>query len=575
MGHREMRHLRTNRPRPSRQPEQREKRASLSSRALRGLGGFLALMALFTLLSRAADELTIPRVTLAAPGEGSIDRTMKGYGKVEELSAQAVTTQPGIRVAGIGVKPGAAVEQGDPLFTLDMADLEEKLGAAREALDRQDMDMEDRASQESLAAQDRAKALERANQDYAAAQASADREVERGKKALDQAKAKLNAAPPPVGDLAALEAACAQASAALKAAEEELARLENEIEEKVREARQNADASPEEPDSSNLQVQPAGDGEPETPDQREARVRAEYQPALDAAKEKVEAARQAKAEAEAALAAYQENAAEAQMLRDAVDAAQQSYDQAVESRNNVLRSAARQIEDAQRPQAQDSSRKKAQMDRDRQALQVSRLESLIGENGIVRSPAAGTVTGLYLTVGAATPEGAAVLLAGEGNGSVFTAQVSADQEKYLSPGDEAVIKPGGGREPLEELVVESVVPNPGDVSLLDVTVRLPEGALAIGTAGELEVRRKSQDYPCRVPLSALHEENGAYFLLVTKEKAGLLGTELCAARLDVAVLEKNETYAAIEQGALDWGQKFLAGSTKPVSAGDRIRLEVQ
>ncbi len=574
MGNREMRHLRVNRPQP--QPAGRERGASLSSRAIRGLGGFLLLMVLFTLLSRAADELTIPRATLGKPSEGRIDRVIKGYGKVEELSAQAVTTQSGIRVAGIGVKPGAVVEAGTPLFTLDTADLEEKLNAAREALARQDMDLGDRASQESLAAQERAKALERANQDYAAAQTSADREVERAAKSLEQAKAKLNAASPPQGDLNALESACMQAAAALKAAEEELARLEKEIEEKVAQVRLgtgNAEAVSKPTDDT--QVQPAGDGELETPDQREAQVRAEYQPALDAAKAKVESARQAKNEADAALAAYQEGVAGIQMLRDSVEAAQLAYDQAVEARNNTLRSAARQIEDAQRPQAQDSTGRKAQMDRERQALQVSRLEALLQASGIVRAPAAGTVTGISVTVGAPTPEGTAMLLAGEANGGVFTAQISSEQAKYISSGDEAIIKPGGGRDPLEELTVEAVAPSAVDTSLLDVTVQLPEGALAIGTAGELEVRRRSQEYPCRVPLSALHEENGGYYLLVTQEKAGLLGTEITAARQDVTVIEKNDTYAAIESGALDWGQGFLATSSKPVSVGDRIRLEEQ
>lgn len=599
MGKQQMRHLRTGRPRrplatedeplleeyqpvkryrPTRRlpaasrPPHSESRPSLAQRAIRYLGGFMVLMVLFTLLSRAADELTIPRVTLGGRSEGTIDRTITGFGKVEELSAQAVTTQPGIRVAGIAVKTGARVEAGAPLFTLDTADLEDKLTEAREALARQDMDLEDRASQESLAAQDRAKALERANQDYAAAQTAADREVERASKALEQAKAKLNAAPPLSGDLSALETACIQAAANLKAAEEELARLEEETgETSTPSEAQGSQISPEDSGPSGDPDEPVEDGlfssgEPAEDGGQEA---------LDAARQKVAAAQTAKIEADEALAAYNEANVQQQLLRDNVDLAQESYDRAVESRNNTLRSASRQVEDAQRPQAQDSSGKKAEMDRERQAQQVSRLESLLQGGGIVRAPWAGTVTGINITVGSATMEGTAVLLAGDGNGCVFTAQLSSEQEKYLSPGDEAIIKTGGGRFPIEDLTIETVAPSTVDPSLIDVTVRLPEGTLAIGTAGELEVRWKSQPYPCRVPLSALHEDGSAYYLLVTQEKAGLLGTEITAARLDVTVLDKNESYAAIEPGALGRGQSFLASSNKPVSAGDRIRPEAQ
>lgn len=553
MGNQQMRHYRAHRPAP--QPAAGKEKASLSARAVRYLGGFLALMVLFTLLSRAADGLTIPLVSLSYPSRGTIDRTLTGFGKMEELSAQAVVTEPGLRVAGIAVKPGSAVEKGTALFTLDTADLEEKLASAREVLQRLDMDLQDRASQESLSAQDRQRALARANEDYAAAKASADREVEQAAKALDEAKAKLNAAAPPVGELSALESACDQAAKDLRLAEEELAQLQKELEEKIAQARREAEEAQEDPD------------------QRESQVRNEYQPKLEEAGMKVDAVRQAKAEADAALAAYTEAAGQLQVLRDSVDAAQQNYDRAVESRDNALRSAGRQVEDAQRPQAQDSSGKKAEMDRERQAQQVARLEELLRAGGIVQAPCSGTVTGVNVSVGMSTPDGTALLLAGEENGGVFTAQFSAEMEKYLSPGDEAVIKLGSGRMPIEGLKLEAVTVSTADSTLLDVTVRPPEGALAIGTAAELEVRRKSEEYACRVPLSALHEDNGVYFLLVTREKAGILGTEITAARLDVTVLEKNETMAAIEPGDLDQGQGFLAASGKPVNVGDRIRLE--
>ena len=38
-------------------------------------------------------------------------------------------------------------------------------------------------------------------------------------------------------------------------------------------------------------------------------------------------------------------------------------------------------------------------------------------------------------------------------------------------------------------------------------------------------------------------------------------------------LYKNDSYAAIEPGALEQGQGFIDYSNKPVNAGDRIRLE--
>lgn len=516
--------------------------------AARYLAGFLALMMLFTLLSRAADELTIPRVRLTKATDGTIDRTITGFGKAEALSAQAILTQPGVRVAGISASTGSWVEAGAPLFTLDTGDLSDKLSSAREALERQDMDISDQASREAIESQERALSIARAGEDYAAAQKNAEQELSRAGGALEQAKATLSAFPPPAGDLAELEAKCAQLDSELQAAQAELERLE---------AMENLEVTPPSQPDSGPESQPETEVTPSP---------------LEAAREKVAAAQSAKEQAERELEAYRNAAAQYKQLQDAVTLAQEAYEQTAVSQESILRTAARQAEDAERPRAQDSSGKKAQLERERQAQQVRELEELLEAGGLVRAPFDGTVTEIRLTVGSPTPDGTAMLLSGQENGCVFTAQVSAEQEKYLAPGDEAVIKPGGRQKNIEGLRIESVAPSAAD-GLVDVSLRLPGGSLTAGTAAELDVRRKSGNYPCLVPLSALHEEGGKFFLLVVQEKAGFLGTELTAARKDVVVLEKNETYAAIEPGALERGQGFIDYSSKPVSVGDRIRLE--
>lgn len=537
-----------------------QKGGNLRPKALRWLGGFLLLMLLFTLLSRAADELTIPRVSLGEPERRSIDREIRAFGKVEELSAQAVATLPGVRVAGISVKPGGRVELGEPLFTLDRADLEEKLREAQEQLEKMDLDLRDQSGREALDAQDRATALSRANQDYASAQASAGKEVDRAAKALEEAKGALAAyTPPPRKDLSPLEKALEEKASALKLDQDALLLLNQEWSKAAEEARKSAEEAGQDPDAA------------------EKALLLQYQPKLDAAKEQAEAAQK---EWEAAKLALEEARAAPEpednlpTLKAAVESAQLAYDQAVENRDSALRAAGRAIEDAQRPAAPDSSGEKARMDREAQESQVKKIAALLEGGCVVRAPKAGTVTALSVETGAPTPDGTAVLLAGEGDGAVFTAQVDASQEKFLAPGDSVLLKPGGDSRPeLTGLTVESVAKNPQDSSLLDVTVGLPENALGIGDTAEMRCQRESGEYPACVPLSALHEENGGYFLLIPRQVETILGTELTAARLDVTVLEKNESYAALDEWSLSSGQKFLTYSNKTVRAGDRIRPE--
>lgn len=527
------------------------------ARALRGLAGFLLLMLLFTLLSRAADQLTIPRAVLGTVQRRSIERKVKAFGKAEELSAQAVDCLPGLRVAGIAVKPGARVARNEPLITLDRADVEEKLAEARKELERMDMDLQDQTGRAQLAAQDQATAVARANQDYAAAEEAGDRAVAQAAQALEDARAKLNAATPaPTPDPAPLEEAVRQAEEALSAAREEVLRLEQALGEAVALARAQAEEN-------------GGD-----PDEAEAEVRAQYQPERERAQEAGDRAERELSAAREALEQAKTPRDPTEELRQAAAQAQQAYDQAVESREAALRQAARAVEDANRPAAPDSTAQKARLDRDEQARLVSRLEALLDSGCVVRSPAEGVVTGVQTQVGAPTPQGTALLLAVSGGETVFTAQAAAEQEKYLSPGDPVTLDPGGGQEPITGLTLDAVAKNGGDPSLLDLTVRLPPGTLEPGATAELTSVRQSREYPACVPLSALHEDGaGGYYLLAPREADTILGRELTAARLSVEVLEKNETYAALDESALSTGEKFISYADKALVPGDRIRLE--
>lgn len=508
---------------------------TVRGKALRGLAGFLALMAMLTLLSRIADELTIPTVTFAQPRARTIDRKITGYGKAEELSARAVTSQPGIIVAGVAVKEGGFVEAGEPLFTLDEGDLEDKLSDARKELEQLDMDIRDYEGREELNARDRASAASRANEDYAAAQKAADKEVDRAANALEEAQKKLDGySPPKAVDTSELEREASLAAERLEAAQEELDRLKAEVSEE-----------------------------------------AEYQQRLEAAQNAVDEAEKEKLLAdgkleEAKLQASQPDQTES--LKQAVELAKQDYDRALDSRESSLRQAGRMVEDAQKPSAPDSSGEKLKMRREEQAKEVEKLQGLIDSGCVVRAPESGTVTGVSVAPGSPTPQGTAVLLAGSEGGSVFTAQIGSDWEKYIGPGDPVSLKPSGDKDEITGLEVESVSASAIE-GLLDVSVRLPEGTLPIGAAAELTCLRKSEQYPSCVPISALRSENDVYFLLVPETTQTILGPQTILRRVEVTVIERNESYAAID-GFPARDKRFVLYSSKPVNAGDRVRQEL-
>lgn len=99
----------------------------LRKRALRWLAAFLAVMAVCTVLSRAADSLTVAVVTTQHPESGAVQHTVEADGTLEAQGEIAVFTLEGMRVRSVGARAGERVAAGDVLFTVDPDDIARKL----------------------------------------------------------------------------------------------------------------------------------------------------------------------------------------------------------------------------------------------------------------------------------------------------------------------------------------------------------------------------------------------------------------------------------------------------------------
>ena len=322
---------------------------------------------------------------------------------------------------------------------------------------------------------------------------------------------------------------------------------------------------------------------PETEDltKVEKEVRNQYKTELEKANKKVEKAQSDKASAEQAIQQYQQEQAanqskesqeQEQLLVDDVTAKQQTYDDAVNARDDGVRTAKRALEDANAPEGTDSTGKISKLDKEKLQMELQKLEALLAAGGQIKAPIKGIVTKIAVTTGDKTMDGTAMLLADTTNGSKFVAQVPVDQEKYLAKNDPVVIKPGNNGNPVEGLKVESVKANEENKEMLDVTVKLPADTLEIGTAAEFEVTRMSKTYRTCVPISAIHEDNNEKFVYVIQETESVLGNELKAQKVVVKVLDQNENFAALSDGAVTSDQKIITGTDKNISGGSRVRL---
>ncbi len=671
----------------------------MKKRVVGAFAGFLAAMLLFTFLSRAADSLSIARVTVRKAERGKINHTVTGTGTVMQNREQAVSTLAGQTVKSIYVEEGQQVKKGDLLFEVDLISLKEQILKQKQEMKKADLQSQDKASSRAAQAQRNAISQGRAAEDYGVAASKGNTAVSRAAAELQKAKKKLkaleNSGEIPAGNdpvEEVLRQTCEDKKKEYEEAVEYKKELEDAIDKEVSraladlskgqetarlmaaepeihfsgetnfadidlQAAENAGSAgvpdiaapivsdaegpvtqgtevsvvpdteemttpdtgqPVTPDTDQPVTQDTGaaatpdtDEGPVTPDTGrtdtsgtdddseqiidgemggqtqdpwllEQRIRQENQYLLDEAQVQIHIKEQEKADADAALVSYQQEKAAGEQtsveemraqIKEEIAAKQQAYEDAVTAANDSLRSAGRAVEDANALQGTDSTGEIDAITREQEELVLEKLETLLEADGKVTAPIDATITKINLMTGEKTPDGTAMLLSDTAAGNKLVVQVDENQEKYIAKGDDATVKANNKKaETLENLTVDSVRTNEENAEILDVTVQLPANSLEAGTSATLESTRTSETYDRCIPIQALYEDNGKYYVYVLSESSTVLGTELTVTRLDVTVLDKNETSAALQPGALSSDQQVIVSSDKAISAGSRVRL---
>ncbi len=318
-------------------------------------------------------------------------------------------------------------------------------------------------------------------------------------------------------------------------------------------------------------------------EQIEKSVRDNYSERLEAARQKVEDAQSEKTAAEDALIQYQkehlissdaQNAETAQQLLEAVQAAQQVYEDAAIAANEAAVTSGRAVQMAGIADASNSSDRMNEITYEQMELSLKKLEDLKAAKGKIRAEADGLVTKINIMTGEKTGDTTAILMADLSKGYRFTADLTEDQQKYIGTGDLVSLTSANGKQKLEELPVESVTEDEENEGVYHVTVQIPDESFEIGANLTLDFSRKSEAYPVTVPLSALHlDARQQAYVLVTEDYESVMGKECRARRVSVTVLEKNESYAALAEGTLSAQQEIIVSSDKAVDDGSRVRVE--
>ncbi|MFR3697070.1 MAG: biotin/lipoyl-binding protein [Coprococcus sp.] len=562
----------------------KNKKSSLQVKAVKALAGFLILMFLLTILSRAADSLTIAKVTASAATGGVISHNIEVDGNITPNKDIAISTSANIKIASVEATEGKTVKKGDLLIQLDTADLKKKLLQAQKELQVAKATASDKKANEAIAADTKSKSLQRTYEDYNQTVADANDSVSKAKSDMNEAwnayntykNSNSNSGETDTTVSDSLEKTVEEKQLAYDKAVANLDGVEKDIEADVqKEIKKAEEASKDESGNPITLTQ-----EDKQKIREQVNARPENVSLLQNANDQINTAKDALTEAENALSAYNEqqnNSSSAsydeqlKTLYDDYKAKEEAYNEAVKQRQSTIQSANRTLEDAKAPENVDTATAlTANDDLEEKQLAVDELQKVMDVNGKITAPSDGLITKVNVTTGETTTEDTAIRISDQSAGYKFTATLDKASAKYLSKDDKVTLDLGNGTT-VEGLMVQSIDVSAEDKNSYELTVSIPAKVKKLGSIATLKVEKASKKYDTCVPLGALHSDGDKYYVYVINEKDTILGTKTAVDKVQVDILDKNNEQAAIE-GSFSWGQQFVLTSSKTLRNGDRVRL---
>ena len=202
--------------------------------------------------------------------------------------------------------------------------------------------------------------------------------------------------------------------------------------------------------------------------------------------------------------------------------------------------------------------------------QIGKLTDLEEMKGEILAPRDGVITEILVNVGQKTLDSAIFTMTDDREGFLFAAKMTPEEAALVSMGDIVTLTASGREE--KDLSITSLELDESKEFMV-VTVLLPAESFHLGETASMKVTQESENHSCTIPITALRQESGRYYVLVVEKQNTILGEQEKAVKEEVKVLDKNEMYAALESESIKEESQINADSDRFVEAGDKVRLK--
>lgn len=248
---------------------------------------------------------------------------------------------------------------------------------------------------------------------------------------------------------------------------------------------------------------------------------------------------------------------------------QKLYEDAAASREETLKTAARQIEDAGMGVDKDNSAALQQMEKESLENSLRQLHQLCQEKGKVYSQFEGRILECSVSIGSITTLEPVIILEDFSRPFQFEGVIDENDHPFIEEGTECTLEMVHDDVLVEGIKISEIAE--GEEGGYRVTANVDAASVRQTGNAVLSFTQSSRRYPKCIPLSALYSGNSGYYVIEVKEDETVLGAQLIAEYVPVTLIESNGEYAAVE-GEVSEYSKIVVKASKTIKEGDRVRI---
>lgn len=255
-------------------------------------------------------------------------------------------------------------------------------------------------------------------------------------------------------------------------------------------------------------------------------------------------------------------------LEENVQHAKENYQDASYTREVTLRQKLREVASAETTSRADSTAALYELDIKQARQQIERLRAVSQQKGEIKAEQDGIISKIQIEVGGRTSDTAALLLTDPLRPCQFKFSITKEEGKYVHLNDTVEVKLNGQSNDTEITVDYFTENTQGGY---DILCTLPEHMGQPGLSGTVQKSVQGEIQELTLPVEAVFEDTGSFYIYTLNGKEGILGSEYYAEKIKVQIKDRNDRYAAIESGTISKETKVITYATEELKQGQSVR----